>query len=77
MGSTLQGEGPAAAAPVQPPSFPTPSVYFGFGQQTPVGTEKPSGTGAGRRHLKNHRVNDETVQNKPNQNTEFRVDLAW
>lgn len=52
MGSTLQREGPAAATPMQLSSFPTASVYFGSGQQTPPGKEEPRGTGAGRGHLK-------------------------
>lgn len=52
MGSTLQREGLAAATPMQLSSFPTASVYFGSGQQTSLGKEGPSGTGARRGHLK-------------------------
>lgn len=71
MGLTLRGEGRAAAAPVQPSSVPTPSIYFGSGQQTPLGTEAPGATGAGRR------LRDEAVQNKPNPNPGFRAGRAW
>lgn len=51
---TLQREGPAAATPMQIFSFPTASIYiyFGSGQQAPLGKEEPRGSGAGRGHLK-------------------------